>query len=99
MQEFPQLWLTRLNQLVQIVRRQKGWDEVSALVVPPQQSTGAPLLRLQMGGTLEFVPLSRHAVEQMMLTGQEQPVAIEVKQAFLRVVKVTQRREQRRSSR
>jgi hypothetical protein len=90
--KFPEAWLAQINQVVKAVRRQHGYGEIYATVDPPRLPGNPPLLRVEMGGTVEVVPLTLRAVEHMMITGQPGPVLIEVKQAFVRVLKTVERR-------
>lgn len=96
MKEFPAAWLDRLNQMAQSMRRRQGWGEIRAVVEPPLRPDHPPLLRLEKAGMLLIVPLDTRAVDQMMRTGQESPMLIEMKQAFMQVMKSAQRREKSR---
>lgn len=96
MKHFPPLWLSRLNETVMSVRRRHGWMDIQAAVEPPQQRGQPPLLRLERSGALVLTPLDLRAVELMMRTGQQGPILIEIKQAFLRFLKTAQRRERAR---
>lgn len=93
MKQFPQLWLSRLNDIVKQVRRRQGWGDIQAVVEAPPRAGQAPLLRLEKTGVLEIAPLDPRSVELLMRTGQEGPLLIEIRQAFLRLLKLSQRRE------
>ena len=93
MRQFPIAWLDRLNQMANGMRRRQGWGEIRAVVEPPLRPDHPPLLRLEKGGMLLIVPLDIRAVEQMIRTGQESPVLIEMRQAFMQIMKSAQRRE------
>lgn len=95
---FPEAWLGRVNDVVKAVRRQHNYADVFATVEPPRQPGNPPLLRLEMGGTVEVVPLTLRAVEHMMVTGQQGPLLVEVKQAFVRVRKTVERRGRKRGA-
>lgn len=95
---FPEAWLARVNEVVKAVRRQHNYADVFATVEPPRQPGNPPLLRLEMAGTVEVVPLTLRAVEHMMVTGQPGPLLVEVKQAFVRVLKTVERRGRKRGA-
>lgn len=93
MRQFPAAWVSRLNEMVKSIRRRQGWNDVHAVVDPPLRAEHPPTLRLEKAGTLATVPIDVRAVELAMRTGQEGPLLIEIKQAFMRVVKSAERRE------
>ncbi|MFQ5664373.1 MAG: hypothetical protein ACE5HL_11125 [Terriglobia bacterium] len=93
MKQFPPAWLQRLNELVKTVRRQQGWSDIQAIVEPPARPGYPSTLRLERRGALLIVPLDPHAVEQMMRTGQQGPLLIEIKQGFFRLLKAARHRE------
>ena len=43
MKQFPQLWLSRLNDIVKQVRRRQGWGDIQAVVeAPPRERVDRP---------------------------------------------------------
>ena len=98
MRRFPDEWLKRLNELVTVVRRRQGWGDIYATVDAPAGPDHPPILRLEHAGALITVPLDVRAVELMVRTGQEGPLLVELKQAFMRVVKTSERRAARKAA-
>ena len=91
LKQFPQSWVIRLNEVVRTVRRQNRWTDVNALIEPPNQPEKPPLMRLECGGVTDVVPLTLAAVQQSMITGNQGPLLIEIKHAFLRFAKMVAR--------
>jgi len=98
MKRFPEEWLKRLNEMVKAVRRRQRLDDIHTTVDPPIGPDHPPILRMEKGGTLVTVPLDPRAVEQMVRTGQEGPLLIEIRQALLRVEKAAARRASRKEA-
>lgn len=88
---FPESWVVRLNEVVRTVRRQNRWTDVNALIEPPNQPEKPPLMRLECGGVTDVVPLTLPSVQQSMITGNQSPLLIEVKHAFIRFIKMVER--------
>lgn len=93
MKAYPAAWLTRLNELAKQVRRRQGWGDIQAVVEAPTRPGYPPLLRLEKTGMLELEPLDPRAVELLIRTGQEGPLLIQIRQAFMRMLKSAARRE------
>jgi len=96
--KFPEAWLARVNDVVKTVRRQHNYADIYATVEPPRQPGNPPQLRMEMAGTVEIVPLTLRAIEHMMVTGQPGPLLVEVKQAFVRVLKAVERRGRKKGT-
>ena len=92
MKRFPEEWLKRLNEMVKVARRRQGFDNITAVVDPPYGPDSPPILRMEKAGVIITVPIDARAVEQMVRTGQEGPLLVEFKQAFMRVEKAAGRR-------
>lgn len=92
MKRFPEEWLKRLNEMVKVARRRQGFDDIVAVVDPPFGPDHPPILRMEKAGVIVTVPIDPRAVEQMVRTGQEGPLLVEFKQAFMRVQKASERR-------
>jgi hypothetical protein len=97
MKRFPEEWLKRLNEMVKVARRRHGFDDIVAVVDPPYGPDSPPILRLEKAGTMITEPIDPRAVEQMVRTGQEGPMLILFKQAFLRVEKAAGRRAEKKA--
>lgn len=91
LKQFPQSWVIRLNEVLRTVRRQNHWNDVNALIEPPNQPEKPPLMRLECSGVTDVVPLTLAAVQQCMITGNQGPLVIELKHAFLRFAKMVER--------
>jgi hypothetical protein len=92
MKKFPEAWLIRLREVVNAVRRQEGFRDVFASVEPPQKAGSPPILRLEMAGQVEVVSLTLRSVQHMIVTGQQGPLLTEIKQAFMSLIKLVDRR-------
>lgn len=93
--KFPESWVIRLNEVAKAVRRQPGFTNVYAIVEAPRQPNHPPILRLELAGQVEIVPLTMSSVERMMSTGHQGPLLIEIKQAFQRLIKLVDRKARR----
>lgn len=91
LKQFPQSWVIRLNEVVRTVRRQNRWTDVNAVIEPPNQPEKPPVMRLECAGVTDVVPLTLPAVQQSMITGNQGPLLIEIKHAFLRFGKMVER--------
>ena len=87
----PQL-VSRLNELVKVIRRRMGHTDTYATVQAPLVPNQPITLRLQKEGTLVTVPLEGSTLDQFERAGIEGPLIIELKQAFMRVEKTAERR-------
>jgi len=98
MKRFPEEWLKRLNEMVKVARRRQGFDDIVAVVDPPYGPDHPPILRLEKAGMMVTEPIDPRAVEQMVRTGQEGPMLVVFKQAFMRVEKASARRADKKAA-